>query len=47
MKWIIIIFIAGFLYYRFVLVKRGKLKFWKIAKNNPEAVVGFHNNLPK
>lgn len=41
MKWIIIIIIAGFLYYRFVLVKCGKLKFWKLAKNDPELVYSF------
>ena len=36
MKWLIIIVVAGFLYYRFVLVKRGNLNFWKSAKNHPE-----------
>jgi hypothetical protein len=36
MKWLIVIVVAGFLYYRFVLVKGGNLKFWKIVKTHPE-----------
>jgi hypothetical protein len=41
MKWIVIIVVAGFLYYYFVLVKHGKLKFWKFAKNHPEDAYSF------
>lgn len=41
MKWLIIIVIAGFLYYRFVLVKGGNLKFWKFAKAHPDEVYSF------
>ena len=41
MKWIIIIIVVGFLFYKFVLVKHGNLKFWKFAKNYPEDVYSF------
>ena len=41
MKWLIIIVVAGFLYYRFVLVKHGNLNFWKLAKNHPEDAYSF------
>lgn len=41
MKWLIIIVVAGFLYYRFVLVKGGNLKFWKFAKAHPEEAYSF------
>lgn len=41
MEWLIIIVIAGFLYYRFVLVKGGNLKFWKFAKAHPEEAYSF------
>jgi hypothetical protein len=41
MKWLIIIVVAGFLYYRFVHVKSGNLKFWKFAKENPEEAYSF------
>jgi len=41
MKWLIFIVVAGFLYYRFVLVKSGNLKFWKFAKAHPEEAYSF------
>lgn len=41
MKWLVIIVVAGFLYYRFVLVKGGNLNFWKVAKANPEEAYSF------
>lgn len=41
MKWIIIIVVAGFLYYLFVLVKYGNIKFWKVAKSHPEEAYSF------
>jgi len=45
MKWLIGIAIVGFLFYRFVLVKSGNLKFWKVANSHPEdAYVFFKHN---
>ena len=41
MKWLIIIVVAGILYYRFVLVKGGNLKFWKFAKAHPEEAYSY------
>ena len=43
-KWLIIIVIAviaGFLYYRFILVKHGNLKFWKFVNAHPEEAYSF------
>lgn len=41
MEWLIGIVVVGFLYYRFVLVKSGNLKFWKIVQANPEEAYDF------
>jgi hypothetical protein len=45
LKWLIGIAIVGFLYYYFVLVKSGNLKFWKAANSHlEEAYVFFKQN---
>jgi hypothetical protein len=46
MEWIIGIAVVAYLYYRFVLVKSGNLKFWKVAQANPEEAYAFfkHNS---
>lgn len=41
MEWLIGIAVVGFLYYRFIIVKSGNLKFWKAAHANPEAAYAF------
>lgn len=41
MEWLIGILIVGFLYYRFVLVKGGNLKFWKVVNSHPEEAYSF------
>jgi|LQYC01.1.fsa_nt_gi hypothetical protein len=41
MEWLIGIVIVGFLYYRFVIVKGGNLKFWKIVNGHPEEAYYF------
>ena len=41
MEWLIGIAIVGFLYYHFVLVKSGNLKFWKVAHAYPEEAYAF------
>ena len=41
MKWFVIIIIAGFLFYRSVIVKSGNLKFWKLAKEHPDRAYAF------
>jgi hypothetical protein len=41
MEWLIGIILIGFLYYRFVLVKGGNLKFWKIVNANPDKAYSF------
>jgi hypothetical protein len=47
MKWLIIIVIAGFLYYRFAFVKGGKLNFRKFAKAHPEEAYSFFSGNDK
>ena len=45
MEWLVIIVIAGFIYYHFVLVKGGNIKFWKAVSGHPEeAYLFFQNN---
>ena len=46
MEWIIAIAVVGFLYYRFVLVKSGNLKFWKVAQAHPEEAYAFFKRNP-
>lgn len=46
MEWLIGIVVVGFLYYRFVLVKSGNLKFWKVANGNPEEAYVFFKRNP-
>lgn len=41
MEWLIFTAIVGFLYYRFVLVKGGNLKFWGVVKDHPEEAYLF------
>ena len=41
MEWIVFIVIAGYLYYRFVIVKSGNIKFWKVANSYPEEAYAF------
>ena len=41
MEWLVVAVIVGFLYYRFVLVKGGNLKFWKLANAHPEEAYSF------
>jgi hypothetical protein len=46
MEWLIGVAVVGFLYYRFVLVKGGNLKFWKVAQVNPEEAYAFFKGNP-
>ncbi|NGZ10449.1 MAG: hypothetical protein CV088_13850 [Nitrospira sp. LK70] len=46
MEWLIGFVVVGFLYYRFVLVKSGNLKFWKVAQANPEKAYAFFKRNP-
>lgn len=41
MEWLIGIVVVGFLFYRFVVVKSGNLKFWKVVQANPEEAYAF------
>ena len=41
MEWLVVAVVVGFLYYRFVLVKRGNLKFWKVVNAHPEGAYSF------
>ena len=41
MEWLIGIAVIGFLYYHFVFVKSGNLKFWKVANAHPEEAYAF------
>ena len=41
MEWIVLIAIAGYLYYRFVIVKSGNLNFWKVVNRHPEKAYAF------
>ncbi len=41
MKWVVIIGVILYLYYRFVMVKAGNLQFWKIANSNPDEAYMF------
>jgi hypothetical protein len=46
MEWLIGIAIVGFLYYRFVIVKGGNIKFWKVAHANSEETYAFFKSNP-
>lgn len=41
MKWIAIIGVLAFLFYRIVMVKEGNLSFWKVANSNPDEAYLF------
>jgi len=41
MEWLIVIAAAGLAYYRLILVKRGNLKFWRMAKSHPRETYSF------
>ena len=41
MEWIVVAIVVGFLYYHFVLVKGGNLKFWKVVNAHPEEAYSF------
>jgi len=41
MKWILIIGVLAFFFYRIVMVKEGNLDFWKIANSNPDVAFKF------
>lgn len=41
MGWLIGVVIVGFLYYHFILVKHGNIKFWKIVSDHPEEAYVF------
>lgn len=46
MEWLIGIAIVSFLYYRFVLVKGGNLKFWKVVHAYPEETYALFKSNP-
>lgn len=41
MEWLIVVVFVGYLYYRFVLVKSGNLKFWKVISSHADEAYSF------